>query len=93
MRSLTGKVVKNRHGEPSHRRTVASANRRIGEPSHRRTVASANRRIGEPSHRRTVATNHFALKGRLYLKALQAAFAELAVLKNQLSQHPQMELA
>nr|WP_262889740.1 hypothetical protein [Spirosoma endbachense] len=40
-----------------------------------------------------ITTNHFALKGRLYLKALQAAFAELAVLKNQLSQHPQMELA
>lgn len=31
-------------------------------------------------------TNHFALKGRLYLKAMQAAFTELTVLKNQLSQ-------
>lgn len=30
-------------------------------------------------------SNHFALKGRLYLKAMQAAFAELTVLKNQLS--------
>ncbi|AUD03751.1 IS701 family transposase [Spirosoma pollinicola] len=39
------------------------------------------------------ATNHFALKGRLYLKAMQAAFAELNSLKNQLSQKPTMELA
>lgn len=38
-------------------------------------------------------TNHFALKGRLYLKAMQAAFAELTVLKNQLSQYPGMGLA
>jgi DDE superfamily endonuclease len=38
-------------------------------------------------------TNHFALKGRLYLKAMQAAFAELTALKNQLSQHPEMGLA
>ena len=29
------------------------------------------------------ATNHFALKGRLYLKAMQAAFAELVALKRQ----------
>ena len=38
-------------------------------------------------------TNHFALKGQLYLKAMQAAFAELTALKNQFSQHPQMGLA
>lgn len=37
--------------------------------------------------------NHFALKGQLYLKAMQAAFAELSALKNQLSQHPQIGLA
>nr|WP_157816135.1 transposase [Spirosoma pollinicola] len=43
--------------------------------------------------RLTAHVNHFALKGRLYLKAMQAAFAELNVLKNQLSQQTAMELA
>ena len=38
-------------------------------------------------------TNHFALKGRLYLKAMQAAFAELTVLKNQLSPNHCLPLA
>lgn len=38
-------------------------------------------------------TNHFALKGRLYLKAMQAAFEELTILRNQLSQYPVMGLA
>ena len=43
--------------------------------------------------RLTAHTNHFALKGQLYLKAMQAAFAELIVLKNQLSRNPEMDLA
>lgn len=37
--------------------------------------------------------NNFALKGRLYLKAMQAAFAELTVLKNQLSQQLEIGFA
>ncbi len=43
--------------------------------------------------RLSAGSNHFALKGRLYLKAMQAAFAELTVLKNQLSQCPAVGLA
>lgn len=43
--------------------------------------------------RLSAGSNHFALKGRLYLKAMQAAFAELTVLKNQLSQYPAVGLA
>ncbi|MBU1820441.1 MAG: transposase, partial [Bacteroidetes bacterium] len=35
-------------------------------------------------------TNHFALKGQLYLKAMQAAFAELAALKTQFNTCPEM---
>lgn len=37
--------------------------------------------------------NHFALKSRLYLKAMQAAFAELTGLKKQLNQSPPIDLA
>lgn len=37
--------------------------------------------------RLSAGSSHFALKGRLYLKALQAAFAELTTLKNQLGQY------
>lgn len=43
--------------------------------------------------RLSAGSNHFALKGRLYLKAMQAAFAELSTLKNQLSQYSEMGLA
>ena len=43
--------------------------------------------------RLSAGSNHFALKGRLYLKAMQAAFVELTVLKNHLSQCSEMGLA
>ncbi|MBD2699145.1 transposase [Spirosoma sp. BT702] len=43
--------------------------------------------------RLTQHVNHFALKGRLYLKAMQAAFAELTALKNQLTQSQTTGLA
>jgi hypothetical protein len=43
--------------------------------------------------RLSAGSNHFALKGQLYLKAMQAAFAELTALKNQLSLCPKMGLA
>ncbi|QMW01677.1 transposase [Spirosoma foliorum] len=39
------------------------------------------------------STNHFALKGRLYLKAMQAAFIELTALKNQLNLNQTLALA
>jgi len=43
--------------------------------------------------RLSAGSNHFALKGRLYLKAMQAAFAELTAMKNQLVQCSEMGLA